>query len=257
VIASGGTVTGGRIVTGGTMTGGAIGTGGAGGSATGGIRMDAAPDTILSLDASTDAGKQCGGFAGIDCATGEICDLPTDTCQMADHFGTCKKRPEGCIAAYIPVCGCNGKTYGNDCERLVAGVAKRSDGECVATTCPAAAPANSTACGSTSLSCFYDNCPSTGRTQATCTNGRWVVQTAACTAIGCLGYPNSSFNCPSGKVCIVATGGTINATCVDNGCGAGPVSNTCVAGANGCTMGASPTSGVTFTCNTCPQGGCP
>jgi hypothetical protein len=124
-------------------------------------------------------------------------------------------------------------------------------------TCPSAAPTQGTACGSASLSCFYDNCPSSGRTQATCSGGTWSVQTGACGAVTCAGYPNSSFTCASGKVCVVTAGGTITAGCADNGCGTGPISDRCVAGASGCAVNASATGGVTFTCNTCPQGGCP
>ena len=36
----------------------------------------------------------------------------------------------GCITSVQPVCGCNGRTYNNDCERQVAGVSKKSDGAC-------------------------------------------------------------------------------------------------------------------------------
>ena len=35
-----------------------------------------------------------------------------------------------CQAIYIPVCGCNGVTYGNACEATAAGVLHSEPGEC-------------------------------------------------------------------------------------------------------------------------------
>lgn len=73
----------------------------------------------------------CGGFAGISCKDDEWCDYPEGiACGIADQFGTCRPRPEVCVQVYLPVCGCDGKTYGNACQAAAAGLDVAHAGEC-------------------------------------------------------------------------------------------------------------------------------
>jgi len=79
----------------------------------------------------TDSGPElCGGIQGFQCSEGQFCELPAGQCMVADSQGTCEFQPQMCTRDYRPVCGCDGRTYGNDCDRQSAGVQKDYDGEC-------------------------------------------------------------------------------------------------------------------------------
>ncbi len=81
---------------------------------------------------------------------GDACDDPSAgclsnaECKAADMYcakapgacdtaGLCQARPQACYDLWQPVCGCDGRTYGNDCNAAAAGVAVDYPGEC----CPA------------------------------------------------------------------------------------------------------------------------
>jgi hypothetical protein len=48
----------------------------------------------------------------------------------SDPGATCKPRPEACTMQYAPVCGCDGKTYGNACQAHAEGVSVDHEGAC-------------------------------------------------------------------------------------------------------------------------------
>ena len=84
----------------------------------------------LATGALADEPAACGGIAGLQCGAQEFCEFQANTCGAADQSGICAPKPEFCTREFRPVCGCDDKTYANDCERRAAGVALLKEGEC-------------------------------------------------------------------------------------------------------------------------------
>jgi hypothetical protein len=89
--------------------------------------LSALPASPLSAAAR---GETRDGIAAIQCEEGLWCEHAPGQCAVADAAGMCAKASEICTEDYHPVCGCNGKTYGNDCMRKVKKVQLDHIGEC-------------------------------------------------------------------------------------------------------------------------------
>jgi hypothetical protein len=219
---------GGSTGTGGSSAGGSTGTGGSGNSAT------------------------CGGLLPAKCPPEQYCSFPiTAQCGAADQTGTCATKPDACDLIYSPVCGCDGKTYGNDCAAASAGVSVAKTGECAGgpgKTCGARVGAT---CAADEY-CNYTPAAMCGRADATGTCAK--VFEGACTAnfdpvCGCDGltYGNDCEAARAGAavdhdgVCATTgetCGGLIGATCESGffcnfppawACGDGDGTGTCTA----------------------------
>jgi hypothetical protein len=111
-----------------------------------------------------DAGKPAGCTTNAQCAANEYCKI--EGCA-ASIGGSCAPQPRGCDTLHAPVCGCDGKSYGNACAAAMAGVNVASKGECgqrcgnlmYLPACPADKVCNLTSCGATEGSCVKKPTP--------------------------------------------------------------------------------------------------
>lgn len=61
-----------------------------------------------------------------DCSVKQFCEF--NTCSS--EKGICTNIPEVCPSFWDPVCGCDSKTYPNDCVRMASKVSKNRQGAC-------------------------------------------------------------------------------------------------------------------------------
>lgn len=76
-------------------------------------------------------GQMCGTRGTQPCPTGTECIRPESAeCGVYDSPGTCQVPPAFCTQQYQPVCGCDGRTFSNECMANQHGISVKYQGEC-------------------------------------------------------------------------------------------------------------------------------
>jgi len=87
------------------------------------------------------SGRLCGTRGGQECGAGQYCKFSESAmCGRADAGGKCTALPQVCPDIVIPVCGCDNKTYNNECQAArAAGVGVLHSGACEPQPCDSCA----------------------------------------------------------------------------------------------------------------------
>jgi hypothetical protein len=85
---------------------------------------------LLAGAGHAQTGQTCGGIGALKCPAGQACQFPFAKCNQPDLAGVCVAVPAECPQQGPPVCGCDGKTYKNECELMKAGVRPDKRGAC-------------------------------------------------------------------------------------------------------------------------------
>jgi len=114
--------------------------------------VSAPRDAAARDGALADAGlasTPCFAAAVTSCGNNEFCSREDPSsglgCGVDDSAGSCVVRPGVCTAPARPVCGCDLKTYDNDCEAHAAGVSVAKLGAC--------GPPNQVGCDARTVTC--------------------------------------------------------------------------------------------------------
>lgn len=76
-------------------------------------------------------GRACGGPEGRACGASSYCSYgEAGACGREGGAGVCVPRPEACKQQFLPVCGCDGRTYGNACMARNGGADVAHTGPC-------------------------------------------------------------------------------------------------------------------------------